>query len=299
MTDTPPVKSSKISPDWFVRGALTKAGDALDRLLGRNWKPSSSLATSELIERIKRLLDSEAQEVPGKGLVVPHEIKLKVEWDKFATDTDEFMTRLETELLIATADHINDSLYYTFAPISISVEPDYFVKGVQLTASFGSHGGEAAERDLNVTLTGIDLGHLAAEPPREEAVTGSVACIVRAKVGTTSKETRLELVPGQSVSIGRAAANAVVLDDKSVSKIHASLSIGADGDLLLADTGSTNGTFLNGKRIAYGKAVKITEQDKIAFGDVEVVLERSQPAEENAEGPTPLDDSIKDGGATE
>jgi hypothetical protein len=52
-----PIKK-KLSPDWFVRGVLTKIGDTFDKLTGRNWKPSSSLATSELSEKLRKLLDS-------------------------------------------------------------------------------------------------------------------------------------------------------------------------------------------------------------------------------------------------
>ena len=54
--------------DWLVGGTLTKLGEMFDQLTGRNWKPSSSLATSELVERLKKLLDSEAQ---GADLVLP------------------------------------------------------------------------------------------------------------------------------------------------------------------------------------------------------------------------------------
>ena len=44
----------KLSLDWLMRGVLTKVGDTLDRLTGRRWNPSSSLATSELIEKLKQ-----------------------------------------------------------------------------------------------------------------------------------------------------------------------------------------------------------------------------------------------------
>ncbi|HLM59395.1 MAG TPA: hypothetical protein VK308_01200, partial [Pyrinomonadaceae bacterium] len=60
-TQSPPQKS--FSLDWLVRGVLTKIGDTFDRLTGRNWKPSSSLATSELIDRLKKLLDAEVKDL--------------------------------------------------------------------------------------------------------------------------------------------------------------------------------------------------------------------------------------------
>jgi pSer/pThr/pTyr-binding forkhead associated (FHA) protein len=43
-----------------------------------------------------------------------------------------------------------------------------------------------------------------------------------------------------------------------------------EGTLLVADTGSTNGTFINGRRIGYGEARQIEEGDVVGFGDIEV-----------------------------
>lgn len=52
-----------------------------------------------------------------------------------------------------------------------------------------------------------------------------------------------------AVTIGRAAENTVTLDDHSVSRFHARLEMRADG-LWVTDLDSSNGTFLNGERIA-------------------------------------------------
>ena len=78
-----------ITPDWLVRGVLTKVGDIFDRLTGRGWKPSSTLATSELIEKLKALLDSEVREDTPGCKFVPNNIKLKMQWDKFSTDSED------------------------------------------------------------------------------------------------------------------------------------------------------------------------------------------------------------------
>jgi pSer/pThr/pTyr-binding forkhead associated (FHA) protein len=45
----------------------------------------------------------------------------------------------------------------------------------------------------------------------------------------------------------------------------------------VADTGSTNGTHINGVRIPYGEARPIKEGDVVAFGDVEVRLRKKNP----------------------
>ncbi len=266
-----------------MRGALSRIGETFDRFLGRNWKPSSSLATSELIERIKKVLDAEARDVPGKGKVVPHDIKLKVQWNKFATDEAAIAEKLRNELLTATADHINDSLYYTIAPISLAVEPDYFIEGVRLTAGFGQFAGAPAVVDTNVTVTGLGVELIPAEEV-EAFAAKPLTYIARFRQGGRDKEISLELVTGKSVSVGRTSSNELIIDDNSVSKTHASISL-YDDALLIADTGSTNGTFLNGERIAYGKAIKIDDRDKVTFGSIDVRFEKVESASESEDAP--------------
>ncbi len=252
-----------------MRGALTKIGDTFDRMTGRRWIPSSSLATSGLIERLKLLMDGEARLIPGKGTVVPHNIKLKMQWDKFSTDADDAMVKLETELLTAAADHINDSLYYTYAPLKIEVKRDYFTEGVRLLVGFDEFVDNEKEAELNVTVAGFVLPE---KVVLEESVAPGpeVAFTAQFQINSSAKEKRLVFPPGGRVSVGRSSVSGLALDDVSVSKVHASLAINASGVLCVADTGSTNGTFINNERISYGKAMYITDRDMLKFGLVEV-----------------------------
>lgn len=272
MTDKTPVSKKGFSADWFLQGALTRIGDTFDRLTGRKWVPSSSLATSELIERVKKLLDAEAKEIPGKGIVVPHNIKLKMQWDKFSTDADDSLTKLENELLIAAADHINDSLYYTYAPLKVEVKPDYFTEGIKLFVSFDNFSDEELPAEMNVTIPAINIKKdipLAAPaiPSADEIF------IAHFEIKSSPRDKRLKIPVGGRLSVGRTGGNDLIVDDISVSKIHASLVADAEYHLSVADTGSTNGTFINGERIAYGKAIRLVEGDKVKFGVVEVVFE--------------------------
>jgi hypothetical protein len=68
------------------------------------------------------------------------------------------------------------------------------------------------------------------------------------------------------VNVGRVAGNELQLEHPSVSKIHAALVMNREGTLLVADTGSTNGTFINGRRISYGEARQIEDGDVVSFG---------------------------------
>jgi pSer/pThr/pTyr-binding forkhead associated (FHA) protein len=50
----------------------------------------------------------------------------------------------------------------------------------------------------------------------------------------------------------------------------------SEGTLLVADTGSTNGTYINGRRITYGEARTIEVGDVVSFGDVEVRFKKQE-----------------------
>lgn len=263
-------KNNNFSPDWLVRGILTKLGDVFDKLTGRGWKPSSSLATSELIEKLKTLMDLEVKDLGEKGRFVPHNFKLKMQWDKFSTDSETTLTTLQNELLTAAIDHINDNRYHTFAPFNIEVKPDYFTEGVQLLASFDKAGNEENEVALKVTVPGMKVDQLVENQEYQESNIEKYQALF--SLNGIEKTINLQLKSGERLSVGRGKENDLTLEDASVSKIHASLVLNKDNQLLVADTGSTNGTFINKERIAYGKAYSIANNEKVTFGTIEVTF---------------------------
>ena len=274
-----------ISADWLVRGILTKFGDIFDRLTGRKWQPSSDLATSELIEKLKKLLDAEIRETGGKVKFVPHNIKLKMQWDKFSTEGEKSIKALENELLSATVDYINDNHYHTYAPLKLTVKTDYFTDGVKLTAGFDDSEDDGREINVNKTAkTQFDNTAIAAVP----VITKTFI----AKFSAQEKSVRLNFNGSQRLSVGRTRENSLTIEDASVSKTHASLFVNHEKQLTVADTGSTNGTFINDQRIGYGKAYPLSGADKVKFGTVEIVF---QYVPNSVAAETPDDDSYRVG----
>ncbi len=68
-----------------------------------------------------------------------------------------------------------------------------------------------------------------------------------------------------SCSVGRAAANTIVLESPKVSRRHALIHLQNIGELWLIDFGSSNGTFLNKRRIHH--PIRLRDGNHITIGD--------------------------------
>jgi adenylate cyclase len=66
-------------------------------------------------------------------------------------------------------------------------------------------------------------------------------------------------------SIGRSAKNTMVLDSPKISRRHAIINVQNVGEFWLIDLGSSNGTFLNKRRVH--QPVRLCDQDQIIIGD--------------------------------
>lgn len=71
------------------------------------------------------------------------------------------------------------------------------------------------------------------------------------------------------ISVGRALNCDIVLRFGVVSKLHAHFTFGAQGVLQVADVGSSNGTWHNGRRLPNGEVVVLKSRDQLSFGGVQ------------------------------
>ncbi len=81
---------------------------------------------------------------------------------------------------------------------------------------------------------------------------------------------RVELASGTELTIGRTPENALVLDDDSVSRAHARISF-HDGQFLVEDLHSKNGTWLNGAALA--APTPLCDGDHLRLGAVDLQVE--------------------------
>src|SRR5215831_3027291 len=267
---SPKPKRETILPERLMRRVLEGVGDVVDRKLGRTAEPGTALSTDQIILRMNHLIDSRVRDEPGRGRIAPHHLKLKMEWGTHSETPPDVTKRLETEILAAAIDHINDNRYRTLAPVAIQTDVDIFTKGILVEPSFGEFEEELQRQDLEKKL-GKPL-----EAPHVEK--SEVAMLARINLPDHTKEIELVFVAGgRRLNVGRGTDNDIYLNHPSVSKVHAALKMDLQHNLVVADTGSTNGTHINGVRIPYGEARPIEEGDVVAFGDVEVRLRNKNP----------------------
>lgn len=69
----------------------------------------------------------------------------------------------------------------------------------------------------------------------------------------------------ETITVGRMKGNTIVIEDTSVSLMHARISV-KNGEVLLKDLNSTNGTTVNGQPV---NEVKLSDSDRIGFADVQ------------------------------
>ena len=120
----------------------------------------------------------------------------------------------------------------------------------------------------------------AATPPASNAPGANVSGANAPTIRATMPAFALVSLAGQSlaipdceraVTLGRGADNAIIINDAGVSSRHAQLQW-QGGALHLADLGSTNGSFVNGEKLAPNAVRRLKVGDRLRFGKLDFVL---------------------------
>ena len=77
------------------------------------------------------------------------------------------------------------------------------------------------------------------------------------------------LLPGTLKTMGRAARADFVVDAALVSRVHCRFTLSETNQLGIEDLGSTNGTYVNGQKVAKSP---LSHGDKITIGRVEFLV---------------------------
>ncbi len=276
-------KRDEALAERLVRRVLDRFGAVVDRKLGREIESQNGFTTSKLIERMNRLINERVRPDTQRGRIAPHLLQLKIEWGTHSEAPAETVEELRNEVLAAAIDHINDQRLRTLAPVRVETVVDIFTTGIAVEPTFGEFEEElraedearrAADGEKQPRRSGRqNIGAaLDAAPAKPQAVPVKA----RVQLDHQTHEATLIFAPGgRRLNVGRATDCDLSLNHASVSKVHAALLMNREGTLLVSDTGSTNGTFINGRRIAYGEARQIEDGDVVGFGDAEVRFKKT------------------------
>ncbi len=106
--------------------------------------------------------------------------------------------------------------------------------------------------------------------PSDMTLTGGRRLPIRLRVQLGTDMGRVYTMSGDSLTMGRAQDNDLVLDDPQASRYHARL-VRKENATVVEDLGSTNGTLVNGRRITEPHALQPTET--IAIGGTVLSVE--------------------------
>ena len=85
-----------------------------------------------------------------------------------------------------------------------------------------------------------------------------------------NEETTFRLRPGAVKTVGRAPRADFIVDAALVSRLHCRLTAG-DEHVEVVDLKSTNGTYVNGRRVSKGQ---LASGDKLRVGRIELKVDR-------------------------
>jgi hypothetical protein len=219
----------------------------------------------QLQRRVERAMES-GRVRDGDRTIVPHRFAVHLAADDLAALREAHPTLAgdlaDAALEFARSHHYRLSDRPTIALVaSTDVEPG----DAQVVA--GSETEHAAEPD-------VDAARPAAEQTAVFVVPTVDAPKARLREVRPDGSTRSFTVDGRPLTIGRAPDNGLVLRDGRVSRHHARL-YGRRGALLLADLGSTNGSWVNDRRV---QEMALGEGDRIRVGDTILVVESFESA---------------------
>lgn len=250
--------------------ALDKAEVAARRILERlGSKLDSKLATSgrqalgarqisDLTGRVESAIESNLRDAEkAAARLAPNRFRVLLTYEETSNLTAEYMEAVGKELTSTVREYINNRRYQTCGHIEVEVARNVFAKEVLVKVEFTGD----VEGSSKVVTQGLAGG--TAQTSTKPAAT---ITLKDAEGGSH----RIALVFGQPACIGRAAGNAVRIDDASLSRIHCSLAMRASGEVVIADLESANRTFVNETPLTPNEARKLKQGDVIRLGDVEL-----------------------------
>ena len=239
----------------LARRILERLGSKVDKKIAPSEEPSfSSNQIGDLASRLEHLVDSSLKEDDrGTRRIAPNRFKVLLTYEETSKLSPQYIEAVGKELTATIFEYINNRRYATQGPVEVTAERDLFAKSTFARATFD---GDAKSQTPHETAAAQDKDLRKASFLTSDGRTYMV-------------ELRAEAAPAY---VGRAAGNAITIDDENVSRLHCSLSLRPGGAVVIADVGSANGTYVNEQLLGRDEARLLKPGDVIAVGDCKLTV---------------------------
>jgi hypothetical protein len=233
------------------------------RLFGAKLQPV------QIGKRLIRAMESQ-QTISLSKTFVPNSYVVSLSPSDFA-QFEQYRRSLEQDLSEAILGAARDRNYTLLAFPTVEIERDEDLPpgDLRVSCALVDASGEEVAPDAK-TLGAVEAGHtmvLDREKLRERPRAPKASLAVR------EGEDRREIGLGpEPLAIGRDPQNDLVLDDRRVSRRHAEIRLRL-GRYTLYDLQSTNGTYVNGRRVA---EMVLSDGDRLSVGGVELLFRAAE-----------------------
>jgi Protein of unknown function (DUF3662)/FHA domain len=276
---------------------------AVERFLERLFEGQSArlfrtgLRPIQVQRRLERAMESNRVR-DGQRTVVPHRLTVRLAPDDLAT-LRATAPGLAASLADGALAFARAHRYSLLDRPTVTLRADPAVVPGAIAIDAGN-GDRSPGRDAAAVADEADAAGrspVAAAPP-PSASDGTAVFVVPGAEGprATIREIRPDRssrsiqLDGRPLTIGRAPDNGLVVRDGRASRRHARIDV-RRGSLVLTDLGSTNGSWVNDRRV---DSVALGEGDRIRIGTTTLIIESLEPS---ADAATPMPRRGDSGGA--
>lgn len=259
-----------------AKRVLERLGSTIDKkVLGRSGSDFGADYAAALASRIEKSIESSLKpDDAGKSKVAPNYFKVSLTYEEASKLTPLQIESLSKDLTASAREFIHNRRYRSQGDVEVEVVSDLFATSTVIKAEFGRPDSSAAglaaakHRESDSFEAGSASTPMQQGADLRQSGSGSGARSLTLIV-EDGRQYRLDLVRGGPPQYaGRAAGSAIRLDDPSVSRVHCSLAMRNDGEIVISDLDSANGTFVNGRIVNTGEAHTLKAGDDIQIGDV-------------------------------
>lgn len=257
-------KESDVSSrlEFFARRLFERIGAAIDFALrkGGGFEGGARADVASLAPLVEQAIEKALKREDSR-IIAPNLIELRYDYESYTRMGAERRESLQREMDANIYEYIYNRRYATLGEVQLRIAYDAFTRGLEIRTEFG------APKPSVITQNAPAKQQISASVSQNR----SVETILNFEGDSRSQRTSLSS-KDEPAGIGRNHANALIIDDSTVSNFHAALALSPSGDLVLADRASSNGTFVNDVAIETGGRVIVRDGDRLKFGDVVAIL---------------------------